>query len=201
MNYIGSKFSLIDFLKSSVTTVLKSNGEIRTPNEMVFADLFAGTGVVCGSFKQDGYSIIANDIQYYSYVITKHIIENNGNLDKNKCEQLIEKLKKFGVHYIYLKDQTWKDMGEVFHRGSNRFDDCNMKRCTSLYEGKIYVCSRAAIMAKMGKVPDEGIPLTLPAKRLKTELKRLYSGKYSKACSYCDGDTQYAIEIVAGEQG
>lgn len=117
-----------------------------------------------------------------------------------KTQQLIEKLKKFGVHHIYLKDQIWKDMGEVSQRGCNRFEDCNMKRCTSLYEGKIYVCSRAAIMAKMGKIPDEGIPLTLPEKKLKTELKKLYSGKYSEACTYCDGDTQYAKEIVAGEQ-
>lgn len=38
---------------------------------MVFADLFASTGVVSGFFKKQGYSIIANDIQYYSYVITK----------------------------------------------------------------------------------------------------------------------------------
>ena len=29
--------------------------------------------MVSGSFKEQGYSIIANDIQYYSYVITKHI--------------------------------------------------------------------------------------------------------------------------------
>lgn len=59
---------------------------------MVFADLFAGTGVVSGSFKKQGYSIIANDIQYYSYVISKHMIENNGNLDKERCSQPIEEL-------------------------------------------------------------------------------------------------------------
>ena len=79
MNYIGSKYSLIDFLEESINKTLKLCGEDRKPSEMVFADLFAGTGVVSGSFKKQGYSIIANDIQYYSYVITKHMIENNGN--------------------------------------------------------------------------------------------------------------------------
>ena len=94
MNYIGSKFSLINFLKSSIAKTLEVNGESRIPSEMVFADLFAGTGVVSGSFKQEGYSIIANDIQYYSYVITKHMLENNGNLDENRCALLIEDLNK-----------------------------------------------------------------------------------------------------------
>ncbi|MDE6869527.1 MAG: DNA adenine methylase, partial [Clostridia bacterium] len=83
MNYIGSKYSLIDFIKSSIAKTLETNCEKRLPSEMVLADLFAGTGVVSGSFKKDGYSIIANDIQYYSYIITKHLIENNGNLDEN----------------------------------------------------------------------------------------------------------------------
>ena len=92
MNYIGSKHSLIDFLESSINETLKKYDEKRSPSEMVFADLFAGTGVVSGSFKKQGYSIIANDIQYYSFVITKHMIENNGNLDKERCNNLIDEL-------------------------------------------------------------------------------------------------------------
>lgn len=71
---------------------------------MIFADLFAGTGVVSGSFKKQGYSIIANDIQYYSYVITKHMIENNGNLDKERCSHLIDELNHLeGVEGLYIK--------------------------------------------------------------------------------------------------
>lgn len=75
---------------------------------MVFADLFAGTGVVSGSFKKQGYSIIANDIQYYSYVITKHMIENNGNLNKSRCNQLIEEL-----------DPSYKRKTRLNLKGSN----------------------------------------------------------------------------------
>ncbi len=50
MNYIGSKFSLINFIRETIDAVLKINNETRSPNEMVFADLFAGTGIVSGSF-------------------------------------------------------------------------------------------------------------------------------------------------------
>lgn len=116
MNYIGSKYSLIDFLETSIDKTLKLHNETKQPSEMIFADLFAGTGVVSGSFKKQGYSIIANDIQYYSYVITKHMIENNGNLDKERCNHLIEELNNLeGVEgFIYkiipmkaLKDKNF----------------------------------------------------------------------------------------------
>ena len=132
MNYIGSKFSLIDFLKSSVSKTLKANGEERTPEEMVFADLFAGTGVVCGAFKQDGYSIIANDIQYYSYVITKHIVENNGNLDKERCVQLIDELNNLeGVEGFIYKNYTFEGTeGQEFRR--MYFTEYNAKKCDAI---------------------------------------------------------------------
>ena len=42
MNYIGSKFSLLDFLHD---TILKVSG-FKDGDSFVFADLFAGTGVV-----------------------------------------------------------------------------------------------------------------------------------------------------------
>ena len=52
-----------------------------TDTHMSFADLFAGTGVVGKTFKEKGYSVIANDIQYYSYILNKHLIENVPPLD------------------------------------------------------------------------------------------------------------------------
>lgn len=132
MNYIGSKFSLIDFLKSSINRTLEINSETRKPNEMVFADLFAGTGVVSGSFKQDGYSIIANDIQYYSYVITKHMIENNGNLDKDRCAELIEELNGIdGVEGFIYKNYCYEGTeGQEFRR--MYFSEYNAKKCDAI---------------------------------------------------------------------
>jgi len=47
----------------------------------VFCDLFAGTGIVGAYFKKKGYSIIANDIQYYSFVLNKQYIENHEHLE------------------------------------------------------------------------------------------------------------------------
>ena len=128
MNYIGSKYSIIDFLEVSIDKTLKLCKENRTPSEMVFADLFAGTGVVIGSFKKQGYSIIANDIQYYSYVITKHMIENNGNLDKERCDRLISELNNLdGIEgFIYKNYSYGGTEGQEFRR--MYFSDYNAKK-------------------------------------------------------------------------
>lgn len=132
MNYIGSKYSLIDFLETSIDKTLKLHNEIKQPSEMVFADLFAGTGVVSGSFKKQGYSIIANDIQYYSYVITKHMIENNGNLDKERCSHLIEKLNHLegAEGFIYKNYSYGGTEGQEFRR--MYFSDFNAKKCDAI---------------------------------------------------------------------
>lgn len=121
-------------------------------------------------------------------------------LPNTKAQQLIERLEKFNVRYVYLKNQTWKDFGGIALRDSNRFTDCNMKRCSSFLEGKIYLCSRAASMTKLGNIPDDGISACLQKKQLRQQLKKMYSGKFSIACNYCEGDTKYARNIDAGEQ-
>ena len=132
MNYIGSKYSLIDFLKESINKTLKTYNETKQPSEMIFADLFAGTGVVSGSFKEQGYSIIANDIQYYSYVITKHMIENNGNLDKEHCNHLIAELNKLqGVEGFIYKNYSYEGTeGQEFRR--QYFSEYNAKKCDAI---------------------------------------------------------------------
>lgn len=132
MNYIGSKYSLMDFLQNVISETLQLNNEPKTADEMVFADLFAGTGVVSGSFKQKGYSIIANDIQYYSYAITKHMIENNGNLDKKRCEKLIEELNQLnGIEgFIYNNYSFEGTLGQEFRR--MYFSAFNAKKCDAI---------------------------------------------------------------------
>lgn len=84
MNYIGSKYSLLEFLRDTIGNVTGyANGEGHT-----FADLFAGTGVVGAAYKEMGYQVISNDIQYYSYVLNKHLIENVPTLDDSPLNEL-----------------------------------------------------------------------------------------------------------------
>lgn len=86
MNYIGSKLKLCqEFIPKIVKSVCGSD-----LSNMVFCDLFAGTGIVGRTFKTLVKKVIANDIEYYSYVINKNYIENHIEIP-NK-EEYIEKL-------------------------------------------------------------------------------------------------------------
>ncbi len=68
MNYIGSRYTLLPFLEQTFTAV-------KDGDEQTFCDIFAGTGAVGRHFKRLGLRIIANDLQYYAYVINKAFIE------------------------------------------------------------------------------------------------------------------------------
>ena len=72
MNYIGSKHKLSNFIKSTVYSVVGND-----LSNKVLCDIFAGTGIVGRNFKADVKKIIANDIEYYSYVLNKNYIENH----------------------------------------------------------------------------------------------------------------------------
>lgn len=82
MNYIGSKFSILSYIDEVVEDVVGSKKNIT------FCDIFAGTGIVSKYFKEKGYNIIANDIQYFSYATLKGLVENS---DEIKFEKLTKK--------------------------------------------------------------------------------------------------------------
>lgn len=86
MNYIGSKLSLLDFIGSSIHKVIDENCT-------TFCDLFAGTGAVGEFFKKEGFSVISNDIQFYSYVLNKNYIENHEELSFENLESEIPEMK------------------------------------------------------------------------------------------------------------
>jgi adenine-specific DNA-methyltransferase len=82
MNYIGSKLRLLDFLEKSIK-------EVVGDGEHCICDLFAGTGTVGIHFKKLGYQVTSNDLQYYSYIINKHYIQNN---EVFKFENLLDEI-------------------------------------------------------------------------------------------------------------
>ncbi len=90
MNYIGSKKRLLNFLYNGIS-------EITGLTSGTFFDGFAGTGSVGKFFQEKGFSIIANDIQYYSFIV------NNGKLNipenNKKMKKLIMELHQLGEDY------------------------------------------------------------------------------------------------------
>lgn len=86
MNYIWSKKSLLEFIEKSIAKVVSEK-------DYKFSDLFAGTWIVWRYFKEKWHSVIANDLQYYSFVINKNYIENHKPLEFKGLFDIIEKLK------------------------------------------------------------------------------------------------------------
>ncbi len=72
MNYIGSKYKLLPFIRETVKGVAG-----KDLSKFIFCDLFAGTGIVGRALKANVKSIIANDLEYYSYVLNKNYIGNH----------------------------------------------------------------------------------------------------------------------------
>ncbi|MDD7422909.1 DNA adenine methylase [Campylobacter hominis] len=105
MNYIGSKLTLTPWIKSLVYKICGENLKNK-----VFCDLFAGTGIVGVSFKNEVKKVISNDFEYYAYVLNKNYIKNSQNL--SNAENLIENLnnlepKKGFIYQNYAKDRMY----------------------------------------------------------------------------------------------
>lgn len=87
MNYIGSKIKLLPFIEETILKVVDKKCR-------VFCDLFAGTGVVGSRFKEKGFKVISNDIQYYSYVLNKQLIGNHQEFKFDDLNKQIPRLLK-----------------------------------------------------------------------------------------------------------
>ena len=97
IRYMGNKNKLLDFIIPEIKKITKK-GE-------VICDLMSGTGAIAYALK-DKYTVYTNDIQYYSYIIDKAIIENN-NVISNK-NSAIEDLEK-----NFLKNQKDIDFSKI----------------------------------------------------------------------------------------
>lgn len=75
MNYIGSKYKLTQFIKSEICRIA---GDTKS---QVVCDIFAGTGAIGRAYKTESKKVIANDAEYYSYVLNKNYIWNHRQLD------------------------------------------------------------------------------------------------------------------------
>ncbi len=97
MNYIGSKYSLLDFIDSTINEVIGNN-----LTELVFCDIFAGTGIVGRHFKTKVHKVISNDIEFYSYTLNRNYIGNHKKLtDKEEYINKLNNLNGIDNGFIY----------------------------------------------------------------------------------------------------
>ena len=105
------------------TTIEKITG-YKNGDDFIFGDLFAGTGIVGQTYKAKGCKVIANDIQYYSYVLNKHFIENSCELDR----ELLDKLNALTP----VEGFIYKNYCEGSGSGRNYFTNENGMKCDAM---------------------------------------------------------------------
>lgn len=113
MNYIGSKLKLLNFIHSTIVQ------HVPDIENKVFCDLFAGSGVVGIFFKPLVKSIIANDLEFYSYVLNKHYLCNT---------QVDEKLIDHLNHVQPVAGFIFEHYALNGHAGRQFFSEHNAKK-------------------------------------------------------------------------
>lgn len=84
--YIGCKTKLLDFIYNSVI-------EYGYTNNSIFADIFAGTGVVAYRFASEGYKTILNDTLYSNYVVYQAVF-GKGIIRNEYLEGIINQINQ-----------------------------------------------------------------------------------------------------------
>ena len=89
MRFIGGKTNLLNEIENTVKE--------RAGSTSTIIDIFAGSGVVSAHFKSKGYSVIGNDIMFFSYALCRGSIAFNtepsfGNLESKNPIALLNNL-------------------------------------------------------------------------------------------------------------
>lgn len=121
MNYIGSKKSLLNFIDESINSFIDED-IINNPEKYTFCDLFSGTCSVASHYKEKGFNVIANDLQYYSYVIGRHLIQN----DEIQNEDLIDDLNDIKLTEGFIYNNYCSPANRLY------FSDYNGKKADSI---------------------------------------------------------------------
>jgi adenine-specific DNA-methyltransferase len=87
LNYIGSKFQLLEWLDSSI----KEKTGLKSFENKTIGDLFGGTGVVSYHFRKNNAIVVSNDAELYSSIITQAFTTS---IYTDKCKNVLEMLQK-----------------------------------------------------------------------------------------------------------
>lgn len=98
IRYMGTKAKLISYIIPAIKDITPING--------IVCDIMAGSNIVSYALKKD-FTVFTNDVQQYSYTISKAFIENNEftinkNDAKKDLEFYIEKNMQGNFYHLFL---------------------------------------------------------------------------------------------------
>lgn len=115
LNYIGSKFQLLDWL---VDNIKKQTGWTTFQNKII-ADLFSGTGIVSYNFRLLNATVISNDAELYSAIISHAFVCSTYT---EKCAKIIQELndnKEYLEGYITKNYSPYNNCERMFFTVDN----------------------------------------------------------------------------------
>jgi len=174
MNYIGSKLKLSSWIKQEIKEVVGVD-----LSQKVFCDIFAGTGIVGRSLKKEVKQVIANDLEYYSFVLNKNYIENHEEIE-NK-ERYIEELNSLPLiedGFIYQNYCLGSGSGRQYFSDENgkKIDTIRLKIKEWYKSGEInenlYYFLLASLIESADKVANTASVYGAFLKHLKSSAKK-----------------------------
>jgi adenine-specific DNA-methyltransferase len=166
MNYIGSKYKLSSWIKDEINKKIDPKGKI-------FCDIFAGTGIVGRVFKKDVKQVIANDIEYYAYVLNRNYIGNHKNL-KEKLE-VIDCLNNLPLRddgFIYNNYCSPANRLYFSDENGKKIDTIRMEIEKFKYDEDLYYFLLASLIVSADKVANTASVYGAFLKKLKKSAQK-----------------------------
>lgn len=109
MNYIGSKNKLSNYI---ISVIKETVGDL---SDKTFCELFAGTGIISSILKTQVKKIIANDLEFYSYVLIRNSLGNNKPFDYfNIFDYLENNYSDLNRNFIFSEYSQNGDKGRLY---------------------------------------------------------------------------------------
>jgi adenine-specific DNA-methyltransferase len=125
VQYIGSKKKLIPFIQNTIHSVVGTDLSDKT-----FCDMFAGTAAVGRAFKTHAKQIIANDVEYYAFILNRNYIGNSKKIQEGQQYiGALNQLPLIDTGFIY------KNYCQGSGSGRQYFSDDNGKKIDTLRQG------------------------------------------------------------------
>ncbi len=174
MNYIGSKQKLSSWLLKNVKGACGSD-----LSNKVFCDLFAGTGIVGRTFKKEVRQVIANDLEYYSYVLNRNYIGNHTQLEsRDLLIQLNELPLKKGFVYEEYGEGGKAERLYFSAENAQKIDAARTQIAQWKVDGKInedkYFYLQASLLESADKIANTASVYGAYLKKLKTSALKTF---------------------------
>jgi len=166
MNYIGSKYKLSNWIKEEI------NKKIEVKNK-VFCDIFAGTGIIGRVFKRDVKKVIANDIEYYAYVLNRNYIGNHKDLkEKLKVIEYLNNLPLRDDGFIYNNYCSPADRLYFSDENGKKIDSVRMEIEKFKEDEDLYYFLLASLIESADKVANTASVYGAFLKKLKKSAQK-----------------------------